>query len=122
MGIDIDRISDTSRKIKIKESTMPDEVKPNPDQVDDIHEAQLAAERMASGEEKVQSVDVDADYEASKEYSVSEIDKSGAGVEAAATATASNFEVPEGDDMKSSPNTTGNPADYLEMAKDVNPR
>ncbi len=101
---------------------MPDEVKPNPDQVDDIHEAQLAAERMASGEEKVQSVDVDADYEASKEYSVSNIDKSGAGAEAAATATASKFEVPEGDDMKSSPNTTGNPDDYLEMAKDVNPR
>ena len=101
---------------------MPDEVKPNPNQVDDIHEAHLAAERMASGEEKVQSVDVDADYEASKEYSVSNIDKSGAGAEAAATATASKLEVPEGDDMKSSPNTTGNPDDYREMAKDVNPR
>jgi hypothetical protein len=101
---------------------MSEEVKPDPKQADEIHEAQLAAERMASGEEKVQSVDVEADYEASKEYSVSDIDKSGAGAEAAATATASSIEIPEADDMRSSPDTTGNPDDYREMAKEVNPR
>ncbi|HEY9903641.1 MAG TPA: hypothetical protein V6D43_14660 [Candidatus Sericytochromatia bacterium] len=101
---------------------MSEEVKPDPKQADEIHEAQLAAERMASGEEKVQSVDVEADYEASKEYSVSDIDKTGAGATAAATATASNLEIPEADDMRSSPDTTGNPDDYREMAKEVNPR
>ncbi len=99
---------------------MPEELKPNPQEADDIHEAQLAAERMASGEEKLQNVDVDADYEASKEYSVSDVDKSGEGAQAAATVTASRLEI-SNDDMRSSPDTTGNPADYLEMAKEVNP-
>lgn len=101
---------------------MAEELKPNPQEVDDVQEAQLAAERMASGEEKRPTVDVDADYEASKEYSVSDVDKSGAGVQVAVTATASEQTLPEPTEMKSSPDTTGNPADYLEMAKEVNPR
>lgn len=101
---------------------MSEELKPDPNQVDDIHEAQLAAERMASGEEKLQRIDVEADYEASKEYSVSDIDKTGEGAEAAAAATMSQQKMPEPTEMKSSPDTTGNPSDYLEMAKEVNPR
>lgn len=101
---------------------MAEELKPNPQEVDNIHEAQLAAEKMASGEEKLQTVDVDADYEASKEFSVSDVDKSGAGAASAAAATASAQKLPEPTDMASSPDTTGNPADYLEMAKEVNPR
>ena len=101
---------------------MAEELKPNPQEVGDIHEAQLAAEKMASGEEKLQSVDVDADYEASKEFSVSEVDKTGAGAQAAAAATSAEQKLPELTNMASSPDTTGNPADYLEMAKEVNPR
>lgn len=101
---------------------MAEELKPNPQQVDDIHEAQLAAEKMASGEEKLQTVDVDADYEASKQFSVSDVDKSGAGAASAVAATSSEQKLPEATEMKSSPDTTGNPADYLEMAKEVNPR
>lgn len=101
---------------------MAEELKPNPQEVDNIHEAQLAAEKMASGEEKLQTVDVDADYEASKEFSVSDVDKSGDGAASAAAATASEQKLPEPTDMASSPDTTGNPADYLEMAKEVNPR
>jgi hypothetical protein len=38
-------------------------------------EAELAAQNMADGTEKKPDVDVDADYEASKEYSVSDVDK-----------------------------------------------
>lgn len=121
VGIDIGTIIDIDRKMPKKELFMPEELKPNPQEADDIHEAQLAAERMASGEEKLQAVDVDADYEASKEYSVSDVDKTGEGAQAGATATASKFEISDSDDMKSSPDTTGNPGDYLEMAKDVNP-
>lgn len=101
---------------------MAEELKPNPQQVDDIHEAQLAAEKMASGEEKLQTVDVDSDYEASKKFSVSDVDKSGAGTASAAAATASEQKLPEPTDMASAPDTTGNPADYLEMAKEVNPK
>ncbi|HEY9665414.1 MAG TPA: hypothetical protein V6C91_01355 [Coleofasciculaceae cyanobacterium] len=42
-------------------------------------EAELAAQNMAEGQEQAPQVDVDRDYEASKEYSVSDVDKSGAG-------------------------------------------
>ncbi|HEY9637353.1 MAG TPA: hypothetical protein V6D14_28390 [Coleofasciculaceae cyanobacterium] len=98
-----------------------EELKVDPKQAE-THEGQLAAERMASGEEKLQQVNVEADYEASKEYSVSDVDKSGTGEAAAAAATAPKQKMPEPTEMKSSPDTTGNPDDYREMAKDVNPR
>ncbi|MEO8891496.1 MAG: hypothetical protein ABI417_08170 [Coleofasciculaceae cyanobacterium] len=101
---------------------MAEELKPNPQEVDNIHEAQLAAEQMASGEEKMQTVDVDADYEASKKFSVSDVDKSGAGAASAAAATAPEQKLPEATDMASTPNTTGNPADYIEMAKEIKPK
>ena len=100
---------------------MPDELKPDPKQAVG-QEAQLAAENMAEGTEKTPEVDVDADYEASKAFSVSDVDKSGAGAEAAAAATAPQRETPAPPDMSDSPHTTGNPDDYREMAKDVNPR
>jgi hypothetical protein len=100
---------------------MADELKPDPKQAVG-QEAQLAAENMAAGTEKTPEVDVDADYEASKAFSVSDIDKSGAGAEAAAAATAPQLEIPAPTDMSDSPNTTGNPDDYRQMARDVNPR
>lgn len=100
---------------------MTEEVKPNPTEAT-THDAQLAAENMAAGEEEVQKVDLDADYEASKAFSVSEVDRKGGGTEAAEAATAPNMKVPEATEMKSSPDTTGNPADYIQMAHDVSPR
>ena len=54
---------------------MPDEVKPDPKQAP-TQDAQLAAEEMVSGEEKATEVDLEGDYEASKQYSASEIDRS----------------------------------------------
>lgn len=100
---------------------MPEEVKPDPKQAT-TQDAQLAAERMASGEEQTPSVDTEGDYEASKEFSVSDVDKSGAGKEAAEAATAPKFEVSQPEETATVAASTGNPDDYREMAKDVNPR
>jgi hypothetical protein len=58
---------------------MSEELKVDPQQTADIQEAELAAQNMVDGTEKVPQVDVEQDYEASKEYSVSDIDKSEAG-------------------------------------------
>jgi hypothetical protein len=54
---------------------MSEELKVDPKQTADIQEAELAAENMVEGTEKTPEVDVEADYEASKEYSTSDIDK-----------------------------------------------
>ncbi|GAB4206869.1 MAG: hypothetical protein Fur006_64310 [Coleofasciculaceae cyanobacterium] len=62
-------------------------------------EAQLAAENMVEGIEKKPEVDVDRDYEASKEYSVSDIDKNEGGTKAAAATS----------------------EEFRQMAKEVNP-
>jgi len=63
-------------------------------------EAELAAQNMVEGTEKKPEIDVDADYEASKEYSVSDVDKNEAGAKAAASAS---------------------PNEFRQMAKDINP-
>lgn len=54
---------------------MPEEIKPDPKQAT-TQDAQLAAESMAAGEEKLPAVDVEGDYAASQQYSVSEADRS----------------------------------------------
>ncbi|HEY9741976.1 MAG TPA: hypothetical protein V6C90_15930 [Coleofasciculaceae cyanobacterium] len=58
---------------------MSEELKVDPKQTADVQEAELAAQNMVEGTEKVPQIDVDKDYEASKEYSVSDVDKSEAG-------------------------------------------
>jgi hypothetical protein len=90
---------------------MTDEVKPNVAAAP-THDAQLAAENIASGEEKAPKVDFDADYEAAQQFSVSDIDRTQEGAAAAEAATAPKFDIPEAEE-------TGNPSDYLEMAKEV---
>ena len=85
-------------------------------------EAQLAAENMVEGIEKKPEVDVDRDYEASKEYSVSDVDKTGAGAAAATAATAPEHELSEVKDREVISEPTADPDDYREMAQEVNPR
>ncbi len=85
-------------------------------------EAELAAQNMAEGKEATPEVDVEADYQASKEYSVSEVDRSEAGSQSATQATAPKYEIPEAKERRSVAEPTANPDDYREMAKDVNPR
>ena len=97
---------------------MPDEIKPDVQQAS-TQEAQLAAENIASGQEKAATVDFDADYAAAQQFSVSDIDRTDEGAEAAEAATKPQFEVSEPEETKTAANSTGNPADYLEMAKDV---
>ena len=53
---------------------MTEQVQPNPKQAP-THDSQLAAENMVTGTEKAPEIDVNADYEASKSFSVSEIDR-----------------------------------------------
>ena len=97
---------------------MPEEVKPDPTQAP-TQDAQLAAESMLSGQEETQAVDFDADYEASKEFSVSDVDRTGEGAAAAEAATAPQFEVHQPEETKIEAKPTGNPDDYREMAEDV---
>jgi hypothetical protein len=97
---------------------MTEEIKPNPEQAT-THEAQLAAESMVEGQEKVPAIDVSADYEASKAFSVSEIDRTEEGAPAAAAATAPKFEVPAAKETEFFAEPTGDPADYMDMAKEV---
>lgn len=96
----------------------PDEVRPDPTQAP-TQDAQLAGESMLSGQEETQTVDFDADYEASKQLSVSEVDRTGEGAELAEAVTAPDFEVHDAEETKIAAEPTGNPDDYREMAKDV---
>lgn len=82
-------------------------------------DAQQIAENVEAGEQKLPQVDVSADYEASKEFSVSEIDRTGAGAEAAAAATAPKFAIPAPQEIKPPAESTGNPSDFMAMAKEI---
>ncbi|GAC1449161.1 MAG: hypothetical protein NVSMB70_18440 [Chamaesiphon sp.] len=53
-----------------------EEIKPDPQQAT-TQDAKLAAEQMSAGEEKAPTFDIECDYEASKQYSVSDVDKKG---------------------------------------------
>ncbi|AFZ58175.1 hypothetical protein H6G54_15360 [Anabaena cylindrica FACHB-243] len=97
---------------------MSDKVQPNPDQAP-THDAQLAAEQIANGEEKAPKVDFEADYAAAQQFSVSEIDRTGEGKIAAEAATAPKYEVSESEETKTEAQPTGNPDDYVEMAKEI---
>lgn len=99
---------------------MPDEIKPNVDQAP-TQDAQLAAERIAAGEEKAPTVDIEGDYEAAQQYSVSDIDRTGEGQKAAEAATAPDYKISEPQETKTESKATGNPSDYMDMAKDVTP-
>ncbi|MEG4148750.1 hypothetical protein [Microcoleus sp. Pol12B5] len=85
-------------------------------------DAQQITESAEAGEQKLPTVDVSADYEASKEFSVSDIDRTGAGAQAAAAATAPKFPIPAPQDNIAKPaDTSGNPADFRSMAQDITP-
>ena len=97
---------------------MPDEIKPNVAEAS-TQDAQLAAESIASGEEKAPTVDFEGDYKAAQQYSVSDVDRTNEGEAAANAATAPKFEVSKQEETKTQAQSTGNPADYMNMAKDV---
>ncbi|MBH8561151.1 hypothetical protein I8748_02975 [Nostoc sp. CENA67] len=97
---------------------MPEEIKPNVNEAP-THDAQLAAENIASGEEKAPKVDFEADYAAAQQFSVSEVDRTGEGASAAQAATAPKYPVRPQVETKSEAKPTGNPDDYKDLAKEV---
>lgn len=99
---------------------MAEQLQPKPNQAP-THDAQLTAENMIEGTEKAPQIDVNADYEASKAFSVSEIDRTTEGAAAAAAATAPQLEVPQAKETTYKAEPTGNPSDYVDMARDINP-
>ncbi len=84
---------------------MPEEIKPNVSEAAS-EDAKLAAESIASGEEKAPTVDMEADYQAAQQYSQG--DRSSEGTKETA---------PEAQPTSAQP--TGNPEDYQQMAKEV---
>lgn len=84
-------------------------------------DAQQMVEEIQEGEQKAPSVDIDADYEAAKSFSVSEIDATEEGAKAAEAATSSQLEVSQPQSSPTEAQETGDPSDYVEMAKEVNP-
>ncbi|WP_341525806.1 hypothetical protein WKK05_24965 [Nostoc sp. UHCC 0302] len=97
---------------------MPDEVKPNLNEAA-THDAQLAADNIASGEEKAPKVDFEADYKAAQQFSVSDIDRTSEGSAAAKAATAPQQNVSQAQETKTQTQPTSKPDDFLEAAKDV---
>lgn len=83
------------------------------------YDAQQMTEAIALGDEKAPKVDVSSDYEASKEFSVSEIDRTDAGAEAAAAVTSTQFELSTPTEVEFKAEPTGEPSDFLDMAKSV---
>ncbi|MEH1915001.1 hypothetical protein [Nostoc sp.] len=94
------------------------EVKPNLNEAS-TQDAQLAAESIASGEEKAPTVDFDADYAAAQKFSVSEVDRTGKGEASAESATAPKYQTSKPQETKPQTQSTGNPDDFLESAKEV---
>ncbi len=84
-------------------------------------DAQQITESAEAGEQKLPTVDVSADYEASKEFSVSDIDRTSAGAEAAAAATAPKFDIPAPTEIPMPADSSGNPDDFRSMAHDITP-
>lgn len=98
---------------------MPEEIKPNVNPASN-QDAQLTAESIASGQEKAQAVDFDADYAAAQQMSVSDIDRTGEGAKAAQSATAPEHQMSsKPEETRTEAQPTGDPADYMDMAKDV---
>ncbi|MEB3339085.1 MAG: hypothetical protein VKJ46_16555 [Leptolyngbyaceae bacterium] len=85
------------------------------------YDSQQLSEEIATGETKVPKVNVDADYNAAQEFSSSEIDQTRAGDEAAAAAVAPQHEVPAPEETTFTAEPTGNPDEFIDIAKEVSP-
>jgi hypothetical protein len=109
----------SNKKFNLRILIMPnEEVKPNLNEAS-TQNAQLAAESIASGEEKAPTVDFDADYAAAQKFSVSEVDRTGKGAAAAESATAPKYQTSKPQETKPQTQSTGNPDDFMESAKEV---
>ena len=86
-------------------------------------DAKQVAEDIATGEQKKPKVNVEDDYERSKEFAVAEIDKTEAGSKAAQEATAPDRAIPEAKDISPKPiESDANPESFLDMAREISPK
>jgi hypothetical protein len=85
------------------------------------YDAQQMTEEIATGDREAPKVDVSADYEAAQQFSTSSIDQSEEGAKAAEEATAPQFEMPEPEETEFKAEPTGDPNEFLDMAKEVSP-
>lgn len=106
---------------KERRKNMKEKINVNPNEAQ-TQDAQLVAEEIIAGNEKAAQVDVEADYEASKAFSVSEIDRTDEGAKAAQEAVATDFEVPQTEETEVKAVDTSDPGQYKDMANDVNPQ
>ena len=83
------------------------------------YDAEQVSEEIAEGSLPTPKVDVSADYEASKEFSVSDIDRTDEGEKAAQAASAPAFEVHQTETTPAKAEPTGDPSDFLNMAKSI---
>ncbi|MBW4580584.1 MAG: hypothetical protein KME42_13555 [Tildeniella nuda ZEHNDER 1965/U140] len=83
------------------------------------YDAQQAVEDIAGGDRKAPDANVEADYEASKQFSVSDIDRTSEGATAAEAVTSPQLEVSELEPSTLTEDSTGNPNDYKKMASDA---
>ncbi|WP_017721632.1 hypothetical protein [Kamptonema formosum] len=79
------------------------------------YDAKQLTEDISAGIVPAPEIDVAADYQASKAYST------GLDAEAAAAATAPQFELPQPEAKKLNTQPTGNPDDFRSMAQDLIP-
>ena len=96
------------------------EINTEPNNTQSFDAAQIT-ESAEAGEQKLPTVDVSADYEASKEFSVSDIERTGAGAQAAAAATAPKFDIPAPTEFAKPADSSGNPDAFRSMAQDITP-
>jgi hypothetical protein len=86
-------------------------------------DAKQVSEDIATGEQKQPKVNVEGDYERSKEFAVADIDKTEAGSQAAQVATAPERAVPEAKEISSEPiGSDANPESFLDMAREISPK
>lgn len=85
------------------------------------YDAQQTVEEIEAGDRKAPEANVDADYNASKQFSTSEIDRTAGGEAAAEKATAPQFDIPVAEEPTIAADATGNPDDYKQMADDLKP-
>jgi hypothetical protein len=83
------------------------------------YDAQQTVEEIHEGDRNAPTANVEADYEASKQFSTSSVDGTEAGAAAAEAATAPHFAVPKPDEALSNLDSTGSPDTYRDMARDV---
>jgi len=85
------------------------------------YDAKQQVEAIATGEEKKQSVDVSADYEKSKEFSVSPVDQTDSDSQPFENRVFEELQQANSQPENRVAEPTGDPQEFMDIAKDVSP-